>query len=751
MRHLAIAGAGLRRFGDALDRQPAEAHAEGPSRRDWVEQASLGLLATYAMGSKGLAAAPDAPDWVHGLRILNAEAYNPPFYPLYRYDPERAVKIAVELNANAFRYPAASYYAYFPTKTRYPIHPDLAAADPMRATVDLCHKAGVKAIAYIPINHPFMQIESKNPDFPNWVKRDSSGVPMTTAHYGFGRFYEGCLNSPLRQQIFDLVREVLTKYDFDVLYFDGPYQGMDNARMFCHCRYCRAAYRSARGKEIPRQDNSSSFEQTLEYTLWMRDEVVIATLRDVREMIRRTRDVPVLYNDTGLVGKQQWRGRAFPVVDGFMFEAAETPQQKLFNLQLGKSTGKTIWTYLGHHTQYNREHMKDQSVRGWYSYPIDGDELLLDGAIAVAAGAGMVYWSLSRLWPVRDTPLHSSSGRYVRQIFDFAGQHETMYRAARSAPRAGVLVGTQSIDWYSGETFVPAAYSNCFHGAYGLLKDTGHEAEPFLDFTLTSQILSKYALVWVPNAPCLSDAQCEHLTRFVEAGGTLIATHLTSVADEFGRRREQLGLSRLLGVRFKTAEPIERPDLYLRIPGQPQLIPQDPQIMPFETMDGVTVLAETWDAARERNLGPAIVARSHGKGRVLYIGSSLEAVYLETRLTPLREYFAGLLEPILGQSRRYRILGDHPGLMAHFRAAPNALYLHLLADAGGRVHKAHARETFLPISDLKVGIRMPPGRRAAEIRLLRAGVAPGFKVRQDWVELTVPRVLIHEAIEVRLA
>ena len=33
---------------------------------------------------------------------------------------------------------------------------------------------------------------------------------------------------------------------------------------------------------------------------------------------------------------------AIPVVDGFMFEAAETPEDKLFNLQLGHGTGKTI-------------------------------------------------------------------------------------------------------------------------------------------------------------------------------------------------------------------------------------------------------------------------------------------------------------------------------------------------------------------------------------------------------------------------
>jgi hypothetical protein len=38
-------------------------------------------------------------------------------------------------------------------------------------------------------------------------------------------------------------------------------------------------------------------------------------------------------------------------VDGFMFEAAETPEEKLFNLQLCQSTGKVVWTYLGSYTE----------------------------------------------------------------------------------------------------------------------------------------------------------------------------------------------------------------------------------------------------------------------------------------------------------------------------------------------------------------------------------------------------------------
>src|SRR5262249_10383865 len=141
-----------------------------------------------------------AADWIRTCRALICEAYNPPFYPSLDYRPEKAVSIAQQLNADSLRYPAASYFAYFPTKSGYPVHPELKG-DPMRETIDRCHTAGLKVIAYIPLNHPFMDATSQDPRYQEWCKRTASGEPMTTEHYGFARYFEGCLNSPVRDVI----------------------------------------------------------------------------------------------------------------------------------------------------------------------------------------------------------------------------------------------------------------------------------------------------------------------------------------------------------------------------------------------------------------------------------------------------------------------------------------------------------------------------------------------------------------------
>ena len=51
----------------------------------------------------------------------------------------------------------------------------------------------------------------------------------------------------------------------------------------------------------------------------------------------------------------------------------------------------------------------------------------------------------------------------------------------------------------------------------------------------------------------------------MNAGGTLVATHLTSVADEHGKMRANFGLADLFGAKFASAEPVEIPDLYLKL------------------------------------------------------------------------------------------------------------------------------------------------------------------------------------------
>ena len=89
--------------------------------------------------------------------------------------------------------------------------------------------------------------------------------------------------------------------------------------------------------------------------------------------------------------------------------------------------------------------------------------------------------------------------------------------------------------------------------------------------------------------------------------------------------------------------------------------------------------------------------------------------------------------------------------MPQLMAAPDTLLLHLIADTGNKTKKLRIREEFLPIENVAAAVRVPDGRKVRSVSLLRSGAKRPHTLNGGWAEVTVPRVLIHEAIRVDLA
>jgi len=74
----------------------------------------------------------------------------------------------------------------------------------------------------------------------------------------------------------------------------------------------------------------------------------------------------------------------------------------------------------------------------------------------------------------------------------------------------------------------------------------------------------------------------------------------------------------------------------------------------------------------------------------------------------------------------------------------------LLANTGNKNKHLRIREEFLPVTDIKVRIRIPQGRAVRDVSLLRSGQVLTAESHDGWLDVTVPRVLIHEAVKVEL-
>src|SRR5262249_14901447 len=85
------------------------------------------------------------------------------------------------------------------------------------------------------------------------------------------------------------------------------------------------------------------------------------------------------------------------------------------------------------------------------------------------------------------------------------------------------------------------------------------------DRLLDAEHIDRFKLLILPNIAALSDAQCDQLRQYVARGGSLLATHETSLYDEWGVRRKDFGLTDLFGVKYNGR--IEGPmqNSYLRL------------------------------------------------------------------------------------------------------------------------------------------------------------------------------------------
>ena len=77
--------------------------------------------------------------------------------------------------------------------------------------------------------------------------------------------------------------------------------------------------------------------------------------------------------------------------------------------------------------------------------------------------------------------------------------------------------------------------------------------------------LNAFKTLILPNIAALSEQQCGQIRAYVRGGGSLVATHETSLYDEWGVRRQNFGLSSLFGVKYNGRLEGPMQNSYLRI------------------------------------------------------------------------------------------------------------------------------------------------------------------------------------------
>jgi len=179
----------------------------------------------------------------------------------------------------------------------------------------------------------------------------------------------------------------------------------------------------------------------------------------------------------------------------------------------------------------------------------------------------------------------------------------------------------------------------------------------------------------------------------------------------------------------------------------------DAMLMRVTPSPRATVLAEAVNMETDEVLGPAIVANQYGKGRTIYIGGSLEANYVASRVVSLRQILASTVRYLGGDAPMPFRLNAPRGVYGILRQTANGdMALWVLANVGFKDAAAgRMRQEYLPVSNVEVKVLVPEGKQVKAVRLVRSDRDVPLTIDGRYAVVNIPQVHIAELVHATFA
>jgi len=561
--------------------------------------------------------------------------------------------------------------------------------------------------------------------------------------------YAVCLNNPHYVEAFaGACVEMVRDYGASGIYFDGPRWGWWGA---CYCRFCKAVVkRNHGGGEV-------SNERLDEHRLEVREQGYVYSVKTIKEAVTAVRDVPVVFN---LNIEEREMLAVMGVSEGALVAEAHRGQSSFMGVLNFVKTGAAFraaqWAY---------------SPPGNYNdfVTYENEDTKLFGMMQLAHGATPIVETMHAY-------LHDDTGvAAVRDMFTVMQANEELFYEHQPVPGIALLYSAQSM---TGDH----EYQQHYQGAFRALTHDHQQFSVILDDDVTIETLSRYNVLCLSQAVCLSDAQIAAITAFVQQGGGLVATAQTSLCDENGRERGNFGLAELFGADFSgMAHPdwghAYGPRVYARVTGEGgiiqrpaagRLIAHDytfafsqahhaegvlystPEITPRQqaiiVAESVTVDEDpAWTAPDGcfmppydlRTTGASATAQTFGDGRVVYMAHSFDKLYGARGFIDVLHFINGAVDWASGTRRPMRTDGPS-GLLCHLTEMGDRRALHLVNYTGNiNEHAVYRVDWVAPLVDIPVELHQSSARKLVSASLLSSGVAVPWQEEGDAVQLNV--------------
>ncbi len=293
----------------------------------------------------------------------------------------------------------------------------------------------------------------------------------------------------------------------------------------------------------------------------------------------------------------------------------------------------------------------------------------------------------------------------VREVYAEQKPFEPWLRDMRFQADVGLVRSQNTILYRPGETqelpesvfrmeFDAPAHALEFKGWAQILAASHFLWDVVQDYQVTADCLKRFKTLVLPDAGCLSAAQCRAVVDFARAGGAVIVTGETALFDENGVARDDFALAQITG--GHRAGPREIRPLRLCFDGAefrprtayaPAFVYHRAGVWPVKAGPGTKRLATFFRQMGERTIinayvstgHPALLRRQCGKGTVYYFAGLPGMEYRVWGFTSQKRLARDVLAKALG--RKSMLAVDAPEtveVFAHTQEGQDRLVVNLV-------------------------------------------------------------------------
>ena len=642
--------------------------------------------------------------------------------------------------------------AYYPTQV--PFHHRSAWLDNRDVLGELvtgCRKLNMSVLIR---TDPHATYDDARAAHPDWIAVDAEGNPRR--HWSSPEMWVTCALGPYNFDFMTSVHhEIMSRYHPDGLFFNR-WDGSGD----CYCVHCHENFRAATGLDLPRTTNPQDPARRA-YILW-RQQRLIAVIDTWNTEIRKTNPQAASIPNNGsgahnpLDAIEASRRAPMLVAD----------RQARRGLQPPWLMGKTAKEY--------RATMGNKPVVGLFGVGLEEPYRWKDSVNAApeiriwvldAIANGMCPWFSKFSATLHDERWLAG----VEQIYLWTEKNQSYLTHQQPLARVALVYSQQTAWYYGGDHYADKVEDHAL-GWYQALIESRIPFEMVHDRNLDAAHLAPFKTLILPNIAALSDAQCDQLRTFVKKGGSLIATHETSLYDELGAPRQNFALADLFAVDFTSRPPSPMLNSYLRL--EHEALPRHivfngledaPRIIngvsrldvtPREHFaeTPITLIPSYPDLPMEKvyprtpKTNISCLYLRQPAGRVAYFPFDIDRTFWEVLSADHLKLLRNTVSWANNEAPAIEVIG--PGLLdVTVWRNPTSITIHLVNLTNPMAMKGPYRD-FFPIGAQTIKLRQPSGIQAKQARLLVAEKATPITRSGDDLILNVPSILDHEVVAI---